>query len=63
MFGDPVPSFFTCRSNEDCNEYRCNRGKCECKGGNLFHNCGAMIMYHREWENVKKQRPDLANGA
>ena len=61
MYGDPVPKFFKCKSSADCNEHQCVQGKCECKGGNLFLNCGAMVMYHREWAAIK-HRPKLAAG-
>jgi hypothetical protein len=63
MFNDPVPDFFRCKTDQDCNDYKCVQGKCQCKGGNLFHNCGAAVMYHREWAMVKRTRPDLARGA
>ena len=62
MFEDPVPSFFTCKTDADCNDHRCVSGKCQCAGGNLFHNCGAMVMFHREWEHLKRTRPHLAQG-
>ena len=63
MFNDPVPDFFRCKTDVDCNDHRCVQGKCQCRGGNLFNNCGAVLMYHREWEMIKRTRLDLARGA
>ena len=33
------------------------------RGGNVFRNCGAMLMYHREWELLKQYNPQLLAGA